>query len=251
MLEIFKGISDYARAHQVIMEHRLWRYMIIPGILSLCYVLLILLLGHIYFTQISDYINKNWIPEMMRGEAMLVITTFLLWCLYFLIVYMSYKYVVLILFAPFLSYLSEKTEVAVYQHPSPDFEFRQLFEDLLRGLIINLRNMMLTIILTLLAWMMAFVPIIGVMISPLLILLIQSFYDGFGLFDYTLERKKYSVRKSIQFVRKYRGRVIGVGMGFLFFMMVPIIGWTTAPTYGTVAATLAALDKMNQENSVV
>ncbi len=109
-----------------------------------------------------------------------------------------------------------------------------------------MRNMFLTVILTLSAWLTVFIPIIGMMISPVLIILIQSFYDGFGLVDYTLERKRYSVKKSIQFAGENRGRVIGVGMGFMFLIMIPVLGWLTAPTYGTVAATLAALDKMNK-----
>jgi len=244
--EIFKGIGTYGRAHKVIIQHRLWRYMIIPGILSLCYVVLIIFIGKIYFDNISAYINENWIPGAMKGEAMMIITALLLWSFLFLIAYMSYKYVVLIFFSPFLSYLSEKTETAVYNQPSPDFEFRQLLKDIVRGFIINMRNMFLTVVLTLSAWLTVFVPVIGMIISPVLILLIQSFYDGFGLVDYTLERKRYSVKKSIQFTRENRGRVIGVGMGFMFLFMIPVLGWLTAPTYGTVAATLAALDKINK-----
>ncbi len=98
--EIFKGIGTYGRAHKMILKHRLWRYMIIPGIMSLCYVVLIIFIGKIYFADISGYVNENWIPGVMKGGAMVIITTLLLWSFLFLIAYMSYKYVVLILFLP-------------------------------------------------------------------------------------------------------------------------------------------------------
>ena len=34
-------------------------------------------------------------------------------------------------------------------------------------------------------------------------------------------------------------------MGFVLLLMIPVFGWFAAPGYGTVAATLAALEKIN------
>ena len=80
------------------------------------------------------------------------------------------------------------------------------------------------------------------------VLLVHAYYDGFSVMDYTLERKKYSVRASTAFAQKNKARLMGVGMGFVLMMAIPIIGWLAAPGYGTVAATLSALDIIESEN---
>ena len=247
--EFFKGIKSYVKGHRVISKHKLWRYMIAPGILSLLYTLALIILGIMYFGDISGYINDNWIPEFMKWKMLETITSVLLWVLLFLIGFITYKPVVLILFSPLLSYLSELTENAIYGRPSPDFEFKQMLKDIIRGLVITIRNLALTILFILPAWLLVFIPVIGPVISTILISCIMFYYDGFGLVYLTLERKRYSVSESIKFVKDSRPRVMGVGMGFFLMMLVPLLGWFAAPSYGAVAATIAALEKIDTRDA--
>jgi len=242
--ELTQSIRSYKEAHEVILKHRLWPYLVIPGLLSFCYIIALLSVGYMYFPEISGYVNDSWIPGFMKGETTRTITSLFLWLLLLLLGYMSYKYVVLIFFSPVLSYLSEITETVVYGQPGPEFSLSQILKDIVRGLILTLRNLALTLTFMFFAWLLVFIPVAGVLISTTLIFLIQFFYDGFGFVDYTLERKKYSVRESIGFARDHRGMVIGVGMGFIFMLMLPVIGWLTAPSYATVAATLVSLRHM-------
>lgn len=246
--ELFRGLHSYIRAHRVISEHKLWTYVVIPGVMSVCYILLLIFLGRLYFTEISAYITGHWIPTSIKGDITVTITTVLLWILLLLIGYITYKQMILIFFSPILSYLSELTETVVYNEPAPEFCFKNLVRDIVRGLIINLRNLFLTLILMMIAWVMILIPGLGPPLSTSLMLLIQFFYDGSGLVDYTLERKRYSVRESIHFVKANRARVVGVGMGFMLILIIPLAGWFAAPSYGTVAATLATLDKIREEN---
>ncbi len=246
--EFLQGIKAYAKGNRVIFKYNLWPYMILPGMMSLLYVLLLIFAGTVYFPDLSGFIMEKWIPEVIKGGIMGVITSVLLWIFLIFIGYMTYKPVILILFSPVLSYLSEITENAVYNRQSPDFDFKQLLKDILRGLVINMRNIFLMLMFIFLAWLLIFIPVIGAVFSAIMIFLIQFFYDGSGLVDYTLERKRYSVRESIRFVRSNRARVTGVGMGFFLLMLIPVAGWFTAPTYGTVAATLAALEKINEND---
>ncbi len=249
--ELFEGLHAYIRAHRVISEHKLRIYVVIPGVMSVCYILLLIFLGRRYFTDISAYITSHWIPASIgsiKGDVTVTVTAVLLWILLLLIGYITYKQMILIVFSPILSYLSELTETAVYNEPAPEFSFKHLVKDIARGLIINLRNLFLTLILMMTAWVAILIPGFGPAVSTGLMLLIQFFYDGSGLMDYTLERKRYSVRESIQFVKANRARVIGVGMGFMLILVIPLVGWFAAPSYGTVAATLATLDKIRQKN---
>ncbi len=96
--------------------------------------------------------------------------------------------------------------------------------------------------MTFLAWLVTVIPVIGPPVSAFLILIIQSYYSGFSLIDYTLERKRYTVGESIAFAKRNRSRVTGVGMGFILIMFVPVIGWFAAPGFGVVAATLSSLE---------
>lgn len=245
MNNFLNGIGYYAKAHRVILKHRLWSYMMIPGILSLLYVLGWMIIGSIYFPDISAYITENWLPDFMKGGITRVLTSVLLWIFLILIGYLTYKPVIMILFSPILGYLSEITEKVVYQNPIPDFDFKELVRLGIRGLYLNLRNLARTILFSMLAWLLIIIPIIGSIASALIIALIQFYYDGFGLMDYTLERRGLSASESIRFAKANRGKVMGVGSGFMLMMVIPFLGWFAAPSYGTIAATLAAVESID------
>lgn len=247
--EFYKGLQKYLQANQLVIRFRLWPYLMIPGILSLLYMILLIAAGSVYSPAVSAYISDHWIPAFLQGRAMMMLTAVLVWMMLLILGYMTYKYVILILFSPILSHLSETVEKRIYNQPPPPFSFKALIRDFLRSLILNLRNMLLTIIFTFFFWLLVFIPIVGAVISPILIILLQAFYDGFGLVDFTLERKRYSIRESIRFSRLNRARIIGIGLGFMLMLLIPIIGWFAAPTYGTIAATLAALEQIHSDRS--
>ena len=244
---VWEGLQAYPQAHRVIRRFNLWPYLVIPGVLSLLYVMGLLFAGAIYASDMSAYINSHWIPAFLQGGVTSFLTTLLVWFVFPLLGYMSYKYVILIVFSPILGYLSEVVEEKLYHRSAPEFSIKTLFRDLVRGVIITLRNLVLTIVYTFLLWLLVFIPVVGVFLSPLLIVLMQAFYDGFGLFDYTLERKAYSVKQSIHFGRAHRGTVIGTGLGFMLMLLIPVIGWFAAPAYGTIAGTLNALKMMDPQ----
>lgn len=249
--DLFVGANSYFNAARVIKKHKLWPFMAVPGFLSICYVLILIVLGSVYFDNVSAYINESWIPGFMQGNAMQVVVNVILWLFLLVIGFVSYKEVVLIFFSPFLGYLSEKVESLVYGHESPPFKLKDLVTDIIRGLILSFRNLFAMLLFTFLALLVAFIPLIGTVVSPVLIILIQSYYGGVGLVDFTLERKRYTVKDSIAFSRKNRGRITGVGIGFVLILMVPVLGWFAAPGYGTVAATLSILEKMKEEETAL
>jgi CysZ protein len=177
----------------------------------------------------------------LKWGILLAATNLLIWSLLFLSGYVLYQPVVLILFSPVLGYLSEVTEKRVYGGPSAEFRFRQLMKDILRGVTLSLRNLLRMILLILLAWLMLIIPIAGALLSAAAIFLVQAYYNGCALTDYTLERKDYTVHQRIRFTRTNRARVTGIGIGFMLVLLIPILGWFIAPAYGTVAATLSTL----------
>jgi len=243
--DFIQGFTAFATAHKIINKYHLWSYLILPGLLSVAYVLLLIILGSIYFSEFSAYITENWLPDFMTGSVMIIITDILLWILLLLTGYMTYKHVVLIIFSPILSHLSEKVEQLVFSQPAPAFSINHMINDIIRSLLINSRNLWFTIIFSLLSLLLIFIPVIGAVASTIFLFLIQSYYGGFGLIDYTLERKRFSVKDSIQFAKTNKALVNGIGSGFMILLLIPVVGWFLAPAYGTVTATIATLEKLN------
>jgi CysZ protein len=246
----FGSLGYYPKAHRAIIRHRLWPYMILPGLMSLGFFLTLIGIGILYFSDISAYIYQNYFPGFLRWGVLLTVMNLLLWVLLFLTGYILYQPVVLILFSPVLGFLSEMTERKVFGSPSADFHIRQIMKDALRGAVMSLRNLARMMLCILLAWLMIFIPIAGAVVSAVLIFLIQAYYNGCALSDYTLERKNYSVKERIRFTRTHRARITGLGMGFMLVLFIPILGWFVAPALGTVAATLATLAAMNEKAGV-
>ena len=177
-----------------------------------------------------------------------VFIAIVLWFLSIIICFLLYKHVILILYGPLAGYLSEKTEQAVGGEVPPSFSLRLLFEDVIRGIVLNIITLSLSLFFMLLAWLLVFIPLAGAILSPVILFLVQAFFTGVGLVDFTLERKRFRVSSSLQFTWAYRGRVSGVGAGFLMLMFIPLIGWFLAPGYGVIAGTLGSLDLINMES---
>ena len=59
------------------------------------------------------------------------------------------------------------------------------------------------------------------------------------MLDYTCERRKMNMEKSIDFVSQHKGLAVGNGIVFYCFHVIPIIGWVLAPAYAVIAATIS------------
>lgn len=246
----FSGIGFYSKANRVIFQYRLWPYLVLPGLLSIGYILLLISLGALYAEPISAEIYARFIPAILKIEAMKIITNILIWIVLLIIGYMSYKHIVLIFFSPILGYLSEKTEERMFHEAAPDFSLTQTAKDIFRSVRINTRNVFWTVGLTIPAWSSVFIPIAGPFLSASLLFLIQAYYSGFGLLDIVMERKKLSAKESLRFVKSHRGLAAGVGAGFTILLLLPIIGWFLAPSYGVIAGTIAALETLEGDETL-
>lgn len=243
MKDFITGIRCYLDAHSFIFKHRLFQYLLIPGFISIFYVVVMIILGIVYMDSITSHIMMNWLPGYLQGNVMEIFLLILLWISLFLLLFITYRHIVLAILSPFLSTLSERTESIVKNKPALKFQLKQALKDLIRGIRINLRIMILSIIFSLLAWLLVLLPVIGAFLSLILSVVIQSYYGGFALYDYSLERKRLSAKQSVDYIKKHRAAVTGVGLGFFILSLIPLIGWFLAPTYGTVAATLMILEE--------
>lgn len=242
--EIITAIESYFRAHRFISKHRLWRWIIIPGILYM----ILFIAGMLVFLQSSDaavsYLTgmlgiDKWVRSQQSGLlSFLFVMGEMMVRLVLIFFYFSlFKYMFLILGSPLFAYLSEKTESIMEGRDFP-FSFKQLLNDIFRGIKLALRNTLWQAVFTISILILSFFPVIG-WITPLLMLFVECYYYGFSMLDYSCERHKLSPSESVTFIGKHKGLAIGNGMIFYLMHLVPFIGWVLAPAYAVVAATIS------------
>lgn len=186
---------------------------------------------------------KNWLEQQnapiinflfLFGQVILQLVLLLFYFSWF-------KYFFLILGSPVFAYLSEKTEAIIEEKDFP-FSWRKFFIDIIRGIRVASRNAAWQTIFTISILLLALIPVAG-WFTPLLSLVIECYYLGFSMMDYTAERRGYSFRYSISFINKHKGLAIGNGMVFYMMHALPVVGWVLAPGYAVIAATLSLQPK--------
>jgi CysZ protein len=242
--EIITAIQAYFQTHRFIIKHRLWKWIFIPGLI---YAILFCA-GIYFFWKSSNYAIdfmllktgvKDWIQKMQNGwlSWFIIFAQIMLHMVLMLFYFSLFKYIFLIIGSPLFAYLSEKTEAIMEGQDFP-FSFTQLIKDIIRGIRIALRNMLWQTVYAISIFILAFIPVIG-WITPLIALMVECYYLGFSMLDYSCERHKLSTSQSIAFIGKHKGLAIGNGMIFYLMHLIPFLGWVLAPGYAVIAATIS------------
>ena len=242
--DYLQGLKAYSSAHKLVTKHNLWGFVILPGILSTLFFIGLSILGWNVSDPISAWLlglfPATWevasIGWLTTATNLLIFTSILLLGMFIV------KYLVLIVLSPMLSYLSEKTEEIAFGGADGKMNLKEMLKDVVRAIRLNSRNLIRELVIT---FVLYIIPGVNVA-APVLVFFVQSYYGGFGLMDFTLERKRLNVSESIQFVRKRRGLALGLGTGYMLWSFVPIIGWFIGPTYGTIAATIVSIEAQKQ-----
>lgn len=244
--EIIIAIQSYAEAHRFISKHRLWKWIIIPGIF---YSILFIVDIYLFWTSSNTAIEfillktgaKSWLDKMQDSwiSFLFIVGQIILRLVLLLFYFSLFKFLFLIIGSPVFAYLSEKTESIMEGRDFP-FSFSQLLKDIGRAIKIALRNVLWQTVYVVTILFLSFIPILG-WIAPLVALFVECYYFGFSMLDYSSERNKLTAQQSIAFISHHKGLAIGNGMVFYMLHLLPIIGWLFAPSYAVVAATLSII----------
>ena len=107
-----------------------------------------------------------------------------------------------------------------------------------RGIRVALRNSLWQSVYTITILLFSLLPLVG-WIAPVIAFMIECYYYGFSMLDYSAERHKLSPSQSMAFISSKKGLAIGNGMVFYLMHLIPVIGWVLAPAYAVIAATLS------------
>lgn len=239
---ILRSFKAYTQAFQLISRLKLWGYALIPALISL------LLAVGIFTTAygLADDIGRiiiGWYPWEWGAaviEKIAAVTGGLLVAIIGLLVY---KNLIVVLAGPLMSPLSEKVEKYLTGDTSKTkMSLPGMVKDLFRGLAIAVRNLFWEILFTIILLLLGFIPIFAPFTTAA-IFIVQSYYAGFGNFDFFLERH-FSVKQSVGFMRSNRWSAVGNGLVFLG-LLITVVGVLVAPVLGTIAATIEGVEKLH------
>ena len=249
------GMSSYKKALKFIYQNKLSYFYLFPLLLNILLFLLVFWVSSSISGSVIEYVN-SFLPENANASWWLdIINTTIGWTVWLAIrVLLWYVfaliggYITIILMAPVLTYLSEKT-AEIMTGDKIHFDVLQLTRDILRASLIAIRNMIIQFGFMLLFFIISFIPFVGWIISFVGNFLVSSYFYGFSFMDYTNERNKLSVKESILFVRKNKWYTMGLGSVFSVFFLVPCIGPIVA-SFATIVSVVGAtitLEEMKQE----
>ena len=250
--EIIIAIQSYGEAHQFISRHRLWKWIIIPGII---YAVLFIFGIYLFWTSsgaVIDFMLKStglntWLEKLQDNwlQYLFIVGNMILMLILLLYYFSLFKYLLLILGSPLFAFLSEKTAFIIENDEAP-ISGHRIMHDMGRNMALSLRNLLWQSIYVVSILILCIIPVIG-WVAPLMMLLLESYYFGFSMLDYGLERRNMELKTGIRFVSSHKGLAIGNGMIFYLMHLLPVIGWVLAPSYAIVAATLS-LSKATKQN---
>lgn len=242
--QVVKGIQAYFGAFGLISKLGLWKYFVVPMLISLLTAIAIGFSAYGFSDNVGYFISKIWIWDWGKTTfstignilgAILIIALGLI----------LYKHIVMALSAPFMSPVSEKIEAHLTNKELLNHRQTSFGQQLGRGIKINVRNLVMELLLTIPILLIGFIPLIG-FISSFLLFLMQAYYAGFGNMDYTLERH-FSYNQSIAFVKKNRGTAIGNGIVFMLLLLVPVLGVILVLPLSVTAASKETLKVLQHE----
>jgi CysZ protein len=242
--EIIIAIQSYFEAHQFIRTHKLWKWILIPGIV---YTILFIVGMYFFWHSTNDAVTwissrlgiETWLKQQRSGllHFLFIMAELIIRILLMLFYFSLFKYLFLIIGSPVFAYLSEKTESILEGREFP-FSFKQLLQDAWRGMQMAVRNSLWQTVYIVALLALSFVPVAG-WIAPLICLFLECYYYGFSMLDYSCERAQLPPSQSIRFISHHKGLAVGNGLLFYAMHIIPVVGWVLAPAYAVIAATLS------------
>ncbi len=253
-----KGVSDYGRAIRFINKEGLAWFYLVPIIINIG----LFVGGLSAIGELTEFLKEEALQvstlnhaEGWLGETLAWLMTGAIWLVlkivfFFMFAYLG-GYIVLIVMSPVLAFLSEKTEKILTGHDYP-FDIQQLMRDVVRGVLLALRNMFLEVLIIIGFFIIGLFPVIGWLIglvSPIALLLVSAYFYGFSFTDYVNERQRLNVKQSVRLMRKNRGLITGNGLPFALILFIPIIGVTISgfiAIISTVSAVISIKDQLEE-----
>lgn len=237
--EIVISIQSWGEAHRFILQHKLWKWVIIPGIIYATLFITGMYFFGVSATSVVEYIThilklSDWSQQFKNSFLgfLFTFTGIIFWLTLLLFYFSFFKYICLIIGSPIFAYISRKTESIIEKDDhAPGWE--EIRKEAGRGVKIALRNCIWQTVYLVALILLSLVPVIG-WIVPMIVVFVECYYYGFSMLDYSFARNQYNTSQSIHFIGRHKG--LAIGNGVLFYLMHLLIIF--APAYAIIAGTL-------------
>jgi CysZ protein len=233
------NLEAYREAHRLIWREGLWRWMVLPVLLTMAYLPLLVLGGLALGEGISGWLvdllpwlgdYRGWVYWPMRV---------LLFLLFALFGYFSYRIVVMLLYLPMMEFIAEGVERRVLGEA--EAVARPWYAMVGRILGIVSLTLLLSAGLLVLNLAASLIPVVGTLVALACILPFQFFLTAVGYLDPYLDRRGYTVRESLRLLWRHFPTVVGFDLLGTGLLLIPIVGWFLGPTYAVVAGILMGM----------
>ena len=240
---VYQGCTAYSEVYEIISRLKLWKFFVIPMLISFLVFSMILVVSFSLSNSIGSYIASFWSWDFGQ-ETIHAISRFFGGLLIIIFGFISFKHIIMALSAPFMGPISKIIEddingvVSQVKTSTPSGL-------LMRGIRISFRNLLRELVLSIPILLFGLIPVVG-FFSVVMLFLMQAYFAGFGNMDYTLERH-FSYQKSVFFVKKNKGLAMGNGIVFMLFLLIPFLGVILVHPLSVTAATIVTVKSINKE----
>jgi uncharacterized protein involved in cysteine biosynthesis len=239
---------SFLKAHQIIWQQGYWRYLLVPILLS--FVLAVFLLAGSGFLAVnmSGSVHE-WISESVRlwgwFQAVLGLVLFVL---LLLPCYLLFRSLVMLCYAPFLDRISMDAEKLVGSAVlGSDMSILQSLKRPALMAVFTLCGLAVLMVLALLA---GFIPVVGAVISLILVFPVNLLLSTLSYLDPYLDRRSYSPVASIKVIWQHRWPAMYFGLIGFLITSIPIFGWFVGPTYSVVGGIVLAISITDGDGKV-
>ncbi|MFM7311122.1 MAG: EI24 domain-containing protein [Flavobacteriales bacterium] len=264
------ALEAYRNALDLINRQHWWRYALAPFILKLIAVVIMIALAITVQDQIYQLIKEaiahsdiEWVRQL--GEQLedkdSLLAVIVSWAIHFSLWMISMKvnkYLALILLAPFLAWMAEKTEDVIGQGRGKT-TIATWIKNALRGALISLCYAFLELMAVIALFIAGLLPVFGGLLAPVLLILgalVSFYFYGATFLDYGCERMNWSIAKSMRMNLSWKYAAVTLGALHAFFFgllgFLPFVGeWlaiSLIPMISVVAGVLLFQNLMQTRN---
>jgi CysZ protein len=158
------------------------------------------------------------------------------------------KYLVIAFLGPVMAWASERAESGISGRERV-FNWKQQMRELVRGarsatLLFAIEFSLGLLLFGLSVLATLFSGPFSLILSPVFLVIsfsMGAWFYGASVFDFIWERRGMGARKGLRASWGVRGKVLGVGIPFQLWMMVPVLSWFIAPIFAPVTCAVAAV----------
>ena len=223
----------YLRAHQMIWKQGFWKYLLVPIGLSFLLALLLLVGSGALAIWTSGSVH-DWISESVNlWDWLQAVLGLMIFIVLLVPSYLLFRSLVMLCYAPFLDRISMETEQLVNSEVlGSDMNFLQ---SLKRPALMALLTILGLSMVMVLAFLAGFIPLVGALISIVLVVPVNLFLSSLSYLDPYLERRGYRPGGTIRLMWRHRWASMYFGLLGLLITSIPVFGWFVGPTYSVVA----------------